>query len=206
MLQSSRHLYRTQGIATMKQLLVVAVIVAAAWFYLYSPRADHLMLQASDNFNALFHPAPRENPVYGESRIRFETGSRQMTLVAVARLKPWDNCRAQLQAYTESVIGSCRNCEVQSFECNTEPDRRYERMLSGESAVTRYVQLRNEHEDFRRMAIVLWGLTDREARAWCGQLVESVRQSRNQLPDSAFRFSAEGRAVRRIGDLRAACR
>lgn len=190
----------------MKPLLVLALIVGVAWFYLYSPRADHLMLQASDNYQRMFHPAPQENPVYGESRIRFEAGSRSMTLVAVARLKPWDNCDAQLRAYTQSVVAGCRDCEVQSFECNTEPDRRYERMLSGGSAVTRYVHLHNAHEDFRRMAIVLWGLTDREAKAWCGQLVESMRQTRNKLPGHAFRFSPEGQAVRRLGDLRVECR
>lgn len=190
----------------MKQLLVVAVIVGATWFYLYSPRADHLILQASDNFQRMFHPDPQENPVYGESRIRFEAGSREMTLVAVARVKPWDNCDAQLRGYTRSVIKSCRDCEVESFECNTEPDRRYERMLSGGSAVTPYVHLYNRHEEFRRMAIVLWGLTEREAKAWCGQLVESVRATRQQLPGHAFRFSAEGQAVRRLGNLRAECR
>jgi hypothetical protein len=190
----------------MKHLIAIGVIVAAIWFYLYSPRADHLMVRASDNFQAMFHEPATEAPLYGETRIRFGAGSRDMSLVAVARLKPWDDCRAQLEAYTRSVIGSCRDCEVESFECNTDPDRRYENMLSGGDAVTSYVQLRNAHEDFRRMAIVLWGLTDREARAWCGQLVESVRSARGELPDHAFRFSAEGRALRRLGNLRADCR
>ena len=120
----------------MKHLIVIGVIVAAAWFYLYAPRADHLMVRASDNFQAMFHGPATEAPLYGETRIRFGAGSRDMTLVAVARVKPWDDCRAQLEAYTRSVIGSCRDCEVESFECNTDPDRRYENMLSGGDAVT----------------------------------------------------------------------
>lgn len=190
----------------MNKLIVLIVIVGAVWFYLYSPRADHLMVRAYDNYQGLFHEAPEKNPLYGESRIRFEAGSREMTLVAVARLKPWDDCRTQLEGYTQSIARGCRNCEVQSLECNTEPGRRYERMLSGENAVTRYVHLQQKHEDYRRMAVVLWGLTDREARAWCGGFTESLRAARDEVPDRAFRFSAEGQAARRLGGLQVECR
>ncbi len=190
----------------MKKLIVFLVVVGLVWFYLYSPRADRLMLRANDNFQRMFHPAPKQDPVYGESRIRFNAGSREMTLVAVARLKPWDDCSQQLEGYTQSIVQSCGDCTVESFQCNTDPDRRYERMLTGAESVTHYVQLHNAHEDFRRMAIVLWGLTDREAEAWCGQLVETVRTTRGELPGHAFRFSPEGQAVRRLGNMRAECR
>lgn len=188
-----------------KTLLTILAVAVGSLFYLYDPSADRLIADARTGVHSLLHGDPGANPVYAQGRVEIDDGSRRIRLVATSRLTPWDDCERQLERQIDSMAVGCDDCTVESIKCDFEPSERYRRMLRGEPVHTTYARLTRRSDEHRSTALVVWGLSDRESKRWCRQMIARIRAARDELPRYAWRFTDTGRLLRSIGDIEAAC-
>ncbi len=151
----------------MKNLLTLIIIAVAGYFgYGYLNTYLENPLEISD-------------PVYLESRIIFEAPelSRSFEYVLVAEMVSDEDCQMRSEEYLQGLFKKCRQCKVKLSECSGNLDARYMKLFSDQPTYTTYLSLNKGNRYERNARMIVWGLTEEEAKAVCEIIKNTVKDS-----------------------------
>ncbi|MFY8273135.1 hypothetical protein AAEU32_03280 [Pseudoalteromonas sp. SSDWG2] len=146
----------------MKQIIAL-LFIGIAVFYLYE-----------------FKGAPSHHDremVYAKALVKYKIASREIELIAVAHNYKDAQCDENLVKEALQHCVADQYCSQATFTCQETIESRYQDLLEEQPARTRYVHLTGKNDD-RKGAIIVWGLTDSEARVVCDRIRAGVARDK----------------------------
>lgn len=162
----------------MKFSVIISLIVFGL-FLNFTASGKLLWEKAKDSY----YGDPFENPRYVEGRISIndDKSSREFEAVIVFRIKSYDNCEEVLQKWNKIALDDCEECKLSKIECDAQPRDIYIKMLNNENNNrTTYLQATNPVDDYRKLILLFWGLTKKEAAYVCNLLLTSRDMSKRK--------------------------
>jgi len=113
------------------------------------------------------NPSQIKDPIYGEIRVDFTVGSRQLDLVLFARMTDEADCKMRSEKVWQKIITDCEDCSMRLVDCKRELAPRYSRLFDDESINIAYLSFTRGSRFERDGRMVIWGMTGKEGDQVC---------------------------------------
>jgi hypothetical protein len=124
------------------------------------------------------NPSVIRNPVYVESRMVWYIPqmSRELEYVLVGEMVSEADCQQRSERYLNKLFEECKECKVKVLKCDSNLDKRYRKLFSGQKTHTTYLSLDRGNRFERNARMVIWGLTVEEAGMACEIIKKMVKK------------------------------
>lgn len=143
----------------MNKILLIVIIISLGVYFSYKNQLT-----------------PAQPVVYGEARITFQTGGREVELVTIGQRYGTDNCQEMHDLVFEKLDAMCQGenaCIESSYQCKNELDPKYMYMFDKQPSRTHYMHIHRQGDNLAGV-ILFWGLTDDESRQVCNVMLQKI--------------------------------
>ncbi len=148
--------------------LLLLVVIAVAGYFGYGYMSSYIE-----------NPMEISDPVYLESRVIFEAPeiSRSLEYVLVAEMVSDEDCQMRSEEFLQGLFKNCKPCKIKLSKCSGSLDDRYMKLFSDQPTYTTYFSMNKGNRYERNARMIIWGLTEDEAKTACGIMKKSVKES-----------------------------
>ncbi|MDP2561508.1 hypothetical protein [Psychrobium sp. 1_MG-2023] len=142
--------------------LVFLIVLAAIGLYYYNGVDSN--------------PSVIEQPVYLESRVYFSVpnSSRELEFVFMGEMVSQSDCTERSGNYPSKLLEKCPECIIKSSECKSDIHSQYQSLFVDEAMSTTYLSLTKGNRFERNARLVVWGLSDKEAKLVCRDMKTKI--------------------------------
>lgn len=139
----------------MKTILILAALIAGAWFGFQRWQTDETVVEEITD------------PVFAEIRVVKQIQGREIEMAMFGKMADAVDCRERAQRVWETVLAACEGCSMTVNDCRTELPQRYSRLFDNIPISSTYVAFTRGERSERDGRMVIWGVTADEGQVIC---------------------------------------